>query len=364
MIFLQTLIFYISIELVSLFFMYFAEKSSKKQSNINKGIISKCKIFMLLSAIQLIVLIGFRGIDVGTDTYNVAATLKRVVTDTMLPNDIHWLGVPYVCFLKLIGFFITDNYVLLNLILGSITIIFLYKSIWDNSENKTLSLFIFLSTCLLYQMMNQSRQQLAIMVIFYAYKFIKNRNFTKYLFFVLLAFCFHKSAIIMLPFYFIANSKIDKKNICIYFIIGALILLMGEHVEQLLLMTDYGATYINSGMYDDSSKAIYNLIVRVCLLLFPFLINKESIKKYSILYNLCIWCVITQFITYRVYAFGRITTYFFVFFILLIPNAISNIENKNYKKLITIITILLFIIYHIVYYIFTGQLSKEYHFFA
>ena len=184
-------------------------------------------------------------------------------------------------------------------------------------------------------MMNQSRQQLAIMIIFYAYKYIKNRDFFKYLLFVLIAFCFHKSAIIMLPFYFLTNNEINKKNLLIYGIIGIFIIVFGNYVEQILLLTDYGMTYINAGMYADSSKAVYNLIVRLGLMLFSFmLIKKDSLKNNRFLYNLCIWCVISQIITYKVYAFGRITTYFFVFFILLIPNALKDIKNDNKKIII------------------------------
>ena len=73
--------------------------------------------------------------------------------------------------------------------------------------------------------MNGMRQCLAALIFVFATQFIIKRSIIKYLLCLGLAMCFHKSAIIMLPFYFIPNRAIFRNrtiNICL--IIGSLII--------------------------------------------------------------------------------------------------------------------------------------------
>ena len=363
---MKSLTIYLIIEIISLFFMSKAENSYKKekknQKSKNKLLVKKSTALAIISAIPLILLVGFRGDNVGIDTHRVAQAYERIVSNNMYDNDIQWLGYGYTFFIKSISLIFGSNYVVLNTIIATLTIFFLYKAIWDNAKNKTLSLYLFFSSCLLYQMMNQSRQQLAIMIVLFGFKYIKKRDFKKYFIIILLAFCVHKSALIMLPFYFISNNELNKKNIFLYFLIATMIVVFEGYVEKLLLYTDYGQTYILSGIYNDTTKAYYNLIVRIGLLLFALAFKDKEDKEEKYLYNMGIWCVISQVITSKVYAFGRITTYFFIFFILLLPNSIEKFSNRfNNKRYINLFIIVLFFIYHIGYYILTGQLRNDYH---
>jgi len=67
-----------------------------------------------------------------------------------------------------------------------------------------------------YIMFNLSRQIFAVSIMFLGSKYLFERNFKYYFLFVIIAMCFHTTAIIMLPMYFLLNMKITKKYLLKY----------------------------------------------------------------------------------------------------------------------------------------------------
>lgn len=59
---------------------------------------------------------------------------------------------------------------------------------------------------------NGVRQYLAMAFVFFAYPYMRDRKFWKFLLLIFIAFLFHKSAIIMIIPYFFVNWKISYKN--------------------------------------------------------------------------------------------------------------------------------------------------------
>ena len=349
----MTIAIYIVAEMISMIFLHLAQKY-RNNSKRKKGKIKVSTILIVLSILPLIFLIGFRALDVGVDTERYSQAFYRTINNTLTPADEKWLGIGYILINKLVGHLFGNNYIIVNLLIGSMTIGFFYKAFWDNSKMPTLSLYIFISTCLYYQTFNQSRQMLAIAIILYSMKYIKERNLIKYIITVLLATSIHNSAIIMLPFYYIANMKLSKKNILIYIAICIFSYFSFDIILKLINETSYGQIYQTTSYYKSASSSIINLFVRVVMLIGCILLYKKNIakdKEEQYLYNMIIWCTLFQVLTLKMYILGRITTYFFVAYLLLIPNTISkiNISRKN-KCVILFMVLIFFMIYHYVYF--------------
>lgn len=354
---METLVLYLSVDILAILLLYIADKRKVKVEK--KGIIYKYKIFYVLSLLMLLVLIGFRYITVGVDTKTYVNAFYRVVEGTTTIADMNWLSVGYMLILKLIGVF-SKNYVLLNCVIGLISLTFLYKSIWNSSKKPTLSLFIFICMNLYYQMFNQSRQLLAVCIVLYSFKYIKERNFKMYLLYTLLATSMHESAIIMLPFYFITDYKINKKNIFFYLVIILVAYFGFEYLERLILLTSYGKTYHGTDYFVSSKTSIINLVFRFCLMIFILIYSKKSIEddtsnKYLI--NFSIFCTLLQILTVRLYILARLSTYFYAFYILSIPNTIASMEKSKINSLIKYGVIVMFILYHFVYFKFNGEIA-------
>lgn len=341
-----TLLIYFIFDCLSLLFMY---KFSSVKDNKKKKL-----MYIVLSFLPLFILLGFRHISVGTDTHVYADTFERVVHGTMSTADKNWLSIGYITLSYIVGHIFGTNYVVLNVVVGFLSLFFLYKSIVDNSKIPTLSLFLFICMCLYYQMFNQSRQLLAITIVMYSYKYLKHKNFFKYAITVLFAATMHKSALIMLPVYFFVDIKLTKRNLLIYSGLGVFILLFSGLFVKLITMTSYGKIYAGTSFFESQLSTLFNLFVRVGLLGLCLLAGKNYIKKDSQscrLYNIAILCTLLQIIAVRVGIFARIVTYFFVFYVFLIPEIISHVS-KRYQEDVLEYTILLFTMYHFVYYAF------------
>src|SRR3712207_3539598 len=76
-----------------------------------------------------------------------------------------------------------------------------------------LGIFCFLAYTLSFNM-NVARQGCALSIALYAYSFIYQKDWKRFVLFVLLAACFHKTAIVILPLYFVGRiTKILPTNI-------------------------------------------------------------------------------------------------------------------------------------------------------
>lgn len=85
---------------------------------------------------------------------------------------------------------------------GFFTCYFFFRGIEEQADNRYESLIIFMALFYL-ETLNLIRQGLALSMIFYAFKYVKQRNFKKYAFWVIIATLFHSSAFIAVGLYFI-----------------------------------------------------------------------------------------------------------------------------------------------------------------
>ncbi|MGL4955747.1 MAG: EpsG family protein [Bacteroidales bacterium] len=86
------------------------------------------------------------------------------------------------------------------------------------------ALFIYYAICYFALEMLYTRQAIAVAITFWGIQYIEKKQFWRFLLVILLAFCFHRMAIIMLPLYFLLKRRIAT-SIWI-FIIGLGVTLM------------------------------------------------------------------------------------------------------------------------------------------
>lgn len=358
---MNTLIFYYVIAFISVIFMQLASEYKRKkqkedisisQSN-NKTIC--CVMFFTISLIIPFFVLAFRNINVGTDYKLYIDLYSRFLHNQTYKSDIQWIGIGYATLIKIFCFVFGKNYLYFFGFIGFFTLICFWKTIYDESEKPWLSLFLLFMFFFYCQMFNQSRQLFAIGITFYAFKFIKKRQLKNYIIAILLATSIHNSAIVMLPFYWIGTIDIPKKKNYIYVFLIIATYFSYSIIEPILLKTNYGITYLANSYWNIVNKSsIYNTIIRIIMFTVCFFISgekKHSDKSTRILVNLCYFCILFQILTLKSYVFGRITTYFFVYFILLIPNIIKKIKiTKQQALIIYFIIILVGILYFYIYF--------------
>lgn len=346
---MQTFIFYSSLFLLSLFFCWLGEKNK-----------SKSKIAIFLAIFPLWFINVFRSMRVGTDYINVGNTYYNIVMGSY-NNNYNWFWFPLRIFCKIIGLLFGPNPFVFYFFIGTMTMYFLYKII-IKSENKTFSLFLFIVFGLYLQSFNQSRQILALIIILYALFYINDKNNKiKYFLLVALASVFHESALIFVPLYFLKNIKINKKVLTIY-CISALVLLVSNNIlVSIISHTKYVIYFSSQYNLSNVKTTLLNLCVRIILLIFCMKSCKEDLEKNfenNIVYNYCmhmaIICCILQFLVTKYYFLGRLTTYFYAFYVILLPKAICNFYKKfkqnEYLIIVKITIIIVLLLYFYIYY--------------
>ena len=91
-----------------------------------------------------------------------------------------------------------------------------------------LLLIFYLGSCMYLYVETIIRFSLALAIVVFAYKYLLNKRFFLFLFWLLIAITFHKSAILLLPIYFINNITFSNKWLVIIF--GCIITLLSPQI--------------------------------------------------------------------------------------------------------------------------------------
>lgn len=320
--------------------------------------ISLSLLFMIISFLILFLLASFRDY-VGRDYGTYVSTFYSVGEDNLYESERTWLMQSPLFFLlcKVLNVF-TDEYLIMFAVISFITLFFFYKAIHDISINWFLSLYLLLCFCLYYQSFNQIRQMIAVAIIAYSYKFLIRDDIKRFFLTVFIASTFHMSALIFGIIWPLRKMKMSVKNLVFYFLIGIGLFILFDRIVDLLSFVGYVKTYSGDKNYSAAFtiSTVLNFIVRLALFFFCLIFYKLVTRKYSyslVYYNLAVICTIAQIGAIKFSIFGRLTTYFFLVYVFLLPEVFKVLTDRLDKmgKLVFYIIILIaFAVYFLVYY--------------
>ena len=162
-----------------------------------------------------------------------------------------------------------------------------------------------------------------------------------------MASLFHRSAIIFLIAYPFANMKWGWKHIIVATLVFFLFFVAQDTVRSLmqrfLAETQYESYIDSESTLTFSGFIIQGTIFVFCLMYYPAV--SRQYEKANVLYNLVFIGLMFQIFSSMVAEFFRISMYFSVFSIILIPLAISTESNKGLRVLENIVIPLIFIVY-------------------
>ncbi len=219
--------------------------------------------------------------------------------------------------------------------------------IYKESENPILSFIAFITLAFFEFSLSGLRQTLAFSLTMLSYFGIKKRDWKLFVLLVLLASLFHRSALIFLITYPVAHSKIGKVHLIIGIIVAVLFLVGKSYVRELL------QRYLVDTQYEGYVErtvglSIAGFVIQGCIFLFSYLYYPSVTKKYkhgNIFYNLSFIGLLFQLFSSMIAEFFRISRYFSIFNILLIPLAISVEEDFKTRFTETIGVGLILIVY-------------------
>lgn len=341
---MRSLIFYITIFIIVTILTYKIEKEYKKE-NKRKVLI----IFFIVLIIAILTIIASIRYDVGTDFFNYIGTYEKYKTVEITKIFKLDIEITFALIAKIA--YLIGNETIMFAIYSIITVGFIIASILKRKDKISISLSMFLYLFLFFlNSFNGMRQYAAISIIAFSYTFISERKFLKFLICVIVASLFHNTAILFLPFYFLAQEPKEnlskKKRLLFLFlkivIVCAILGIMLNINKFISIFAGLGIESFNRFYaYTNIERSGRNLMILVNLAVLMFvLIYRKKIVKYdkenNILFFFLVIDVVLTLSGFIAPVLKRIALYFEISQIYLLPSIPKVVQNKKEKQFLTL----------------------------
>ncbi|RNF39623.1 EpsG family protein [Planococcus salinus] len=342
------MLLYLLVNIIIIFFGFLYEIiNSKERNSSNKKSNLIVLIFIIPSFILLFILSSFRG-EFTTD-YDAYVNLFNYY------NQFSWLDIfyldiyqeiGYVFLNKTIGVF-TTNELYLFIFTSLIILLCFYTQFKKYSPYIWISVLLFVTIGSFYASFNITRQILAAAIIFAGSQYLFERKMGKYILTVFLAALFHRTALIMIIFFFILNNRFKLKNIIVIFFIAIISMLYIGNIIDYIQTYFYTEYKVDS--YGMSGLKYTNIVLPISILIFVMFhfkkINLENLK-YKISVNAIIFYAFFSILGLKVMMIERLSHFFAPYALLIIPIIISQIKSKELRGMYIMALIIFCILYN------------------
>ena len=178
----------------------------------------------------------------------------------------------------------------LTIVSATITVALFIFTIAKRQESFPLSIILFVFTGVFTGMFNGLRQYLAAAILFSGYHFVVNKKPIRWLIVVLLASCFHTTALLMFFIYFVCNLKCNWGLVFLYLTIAAVLLFAYEPLFDLVGALKQEEVDMNEA-YMKTSVNILRVAVQCVPIGMLLFLDKNKInedKECRFLLNVCL----------------------------------------------------------------------------
>lgn len=315
------------------------------------------RVNLFMAFVTFSVIIFFAGLRSGVaDTWTYIDMFKEY---PLWPDAYKFITDPsarepgFRIFTVLIKTYISQDYQPWLFIIASISGICIMYPLYKYSCNYGMSVFLFMVSCQFTWLLNGMRQFLVAAILFACTPLILNKKPIPYIIIVLILSTFHKSALIMIPAYFIVDSEPWSKRSMLF--IACIILAMvftsqfTGLLDTVVENTDYASSMSEFKDTDDGTKPIRILVESIPIII-AFL-YKDRIKekltpiiKISINMSLiAIGVYIISKIARSGIMLGRLPIYFSLYNLILLPWLINNTFEKNERRIINFFMIICYL---------------------
>lgn len=317
----------------------------------------KIGLFIMIGIVIPCILAGARDSGIGTDMARYGDNIFYYAKNHSISEFyIHNREVEplYLLFVYVISLF-TGHIFWQYFMIEFFCITLVYLSLVDNKLYKYSWLGLLVFHLMFYSFtLNLMRQFMAMSIILWAFRFIRNHQFIKYSIAVIIAFLFHRSGLVGVAVYIIyilsAQRSFNNKGIA-RFICGwrwlwsALMILSSFALiyfakEVFILLSVFKSSYkdqlINLKNYEISS---ISLLFMTMLTIIFFLCGQKLSRKNEV-YKFYTTILIISTILWQIQGISaeayRVVLYIWYFVILAIPSLIADINKKRDKNILTL----------------------------
>jgi hypothetical protein len=296
-------------------------------------------IFVLLFAVSSLRL------NVGNDYLNYVELMHLAYSRAYVPTEVGFNVLARVIYF-LCGF---ENYVLIFAIFAFATIYFFMKAMYEQSKWFTMSIVMFMLLGYYFQSLSTVRYYLALSIALYSVKYVINRDWPRFVLVTLMGSLFHKSLLLVLLLYIVAQLNWKRWMYVGLGILGVSCLFLKDYYLKIVIMLypSYKDTE-----YLEGGTSIVNIVRCVVILALSLWLYKDAIRdsRRNRFYFICnIMALVLYVFGSFIPVISRVGYYMTVTHLLFVPSLIMEIKDDTRKKALTACTIIACVMYFALY---------------
>lgn len=297
-------------------------------------------ILFLLSALRM---------EVGNDYETYVDTIHEIYVGGYVVTEplFNWI-VKGIC--DLTG---GENYLLVFAVFAFVTIGIFLKVLYEQTQNFSLAFFLFMTLGIYFRTFNTVRYYFVLAITLYSFRFVLRKEYTKFVILIALAALFHKSVLVVIPIYIMANMPWKKWLVGILGIGGISMFLFRDIIMKIAL--ELYPSYKDTVFLETETGLSGNLmsIFRCVMVLFmALLFYQETVKdkKENEFYFKLNFLAILMYLSCSFLPLvGRLGYYLMTSHVLFLPAMVGNIRSEKKKKLVTVLIMIAGVVYFVLF---------------
>ncbi len=346
---------------------------------INKRDYTNNILFFTFCFLLLMFITVFRSPDNGLsiDYHTYVSTSKYIHANglgSISENSLIQIEPGLAIMLYISGWILSNTIIPFIVLTTAVTLSAYFYRFHKDSQIVWVSIFCLITVGSYYVLFNGIAQATAVAVTFLAAGYIYNKprsiqNFLKYSAIIILAALIHKTALLMLPMYFLLRYKFEKSRLNII-LITLLMFLIALFLLKTEMFVNFGIRYFFPEYIPHLSAEIPWLtggsliaVIRPFLLVLFIYVNKRYINYKNLMdvvsINSTVIFMIINMLSLRVQVLQRFSYYFIPISLLIIPLILSRMNKVERNKWI-IIVVTFCMIFSIASLYLSGDLTFSY----
>ena len=198
-------------------------------------------------------------------------------------------------------------YVITSVLIAVLSGLFIYKY----AKDKVWAFFLYYGLGMFYCSTNLLRQTISCLIFVFAIECAKKKKLIPYLLITLLAASFHKSALVMLPVYFLLQINLTNVVLAVYSVLSVGVFFASPYIVKFVSKFWYGS-YLNSYHIQDGNSYFYLIVPLIFfIILYTF---KDKICRADKTNMVYINCAFFNLFFYFISCHHRLVDRFTMFF--------------------------------------------------
>ena len=212
------------------------------------------------------------------------------------------------------------------------TILLMLKAVYDQSEDFLFSFFLFMTLSYYFQSLNTVRYYFTWALALFSMKYVLKRQYLKFLLLILPAATIHKSVLLVIPVYLLANRRWRLWHFLLLTLAAASALLLRE--QCLSLIVRLYPSYENTAYLDGGTSLINILrivgVTALCLFYYQAAVKGNAQNRFYFQLNYLALLLYTC--GFFVPEISRVGYYMTAGHIFLLPSVLGRIPEKRWRR--------------------------------